>query len=177
MRLTVIAQPEPWLRGPVPQIPALLQPAAHAFIMAREDVDAALHGITDEQLWLAPNGIAPLGFHLAHLAGSTDRLLTYARGEPLADVQRATLARERRIAEIRPALDALLEDWHQTVGGALQQLVSTAESMLLLPRFVGRAQLPSTVLGLLFHAAEHASRHTGQIVTTAKLIRRPFSAP
>lgn len=173
----MIAQPEPWLRGPFPQVPALLQPAAHAFIMAREDIDAALNGITDEQLWLAPNGIAPLGFHLAHLAGSTDRLLTYARGEPLADVQRTTLTRERRIAEIRPALAALLEDWHRTAATALEQLASTAEPMLLQPRFVGRAQLPSTVLGVLFHSAEHASRHTGQIVTTAKLLRRPSSAP
>jgi uncharacterized damage-inducible protein DinB len=138
--------------------------------MAREDVTAALTGITEEQLWLAPNGIASLGFHLAHLAGSTDRLLTYARGEPLTDVQRATLARERRIAAVRPSLAALLGDWHQTVAAALHQLASTAESTLLQPRLVGRAQLPSTVLGLLFHAAEHTARHTGQIVTTAKVI-------
>jgi uncharacterized damage-inducible protein DinB len=141
--------------------------------MAREDVDAALTGLTEDQLWLAPNGIASLGFHMAHLAASTDRLLTYARGEPLTDSQRTTLERERTIGEHRPALAVLLEDWHQTVAAALQQLATTAEATFLHPRFVGRAQLPSNVLGLLFHAAEHASRHTGQIVTTAKLIRRP----
>lgn len=138
--------------------------------MAREDVDTALTSITEAQVWLAPNGIASLGFHLAHLAGSTDRLLTYARGEPLTDVQRSTLLRERSIAEIRPPSAELLEDWHRTVAAALHHLGSTAESTLLQPRLVGRAQLPSTVFGLLFHAAEHAARHTGQIVTTAKLI-------
>lgn len=144
--------------------------------MAREDVDAALTGITEEQLWLAPNGIASLGFHVAHLAGSTGRLLTYARGEPLTDSQRTTLVRERTIAELQPALAALLANWHQTVTAALQQLAATEDSTLLQPRLVGRAQLPSNVLGLLFHAAEHAARHTGQIVTTAKLIRRPSQA-
>ena len=54
---------------------------------------------------------------------------------------------------------------------ALAQLAATAESTLGDARAVGRAQLPSTVFGLLFHAAEHASRHTGQIVTTARLVR------
>jgi uncharacterized damage-inducible protein DinB len=44
-------------------------------------------------------------------------------------------------------------------------------------RGVGRAQLPSNVLGLLFHAAEHASRHTGQVVTTAKMLKASTSLP
>ncbi|HEX7797838.1 MAG TPA: hypothetical protein VF456_25930, partial [Vicinamibacterales bacterium] len=85
--------PEPWLRGPVSNVPALLQPAAHAFIMSREDVEAASIGLTVEQLWREPGGIASVGFHLAHLTGSTDRLLTYARGETLSKAQRETLAR------------------------------------------------------------------------------------
>lgn len=139
--------------------------------MAREDIDAALSGISDDELWLRPNDIASLGFHLAHLAGSTDRLLTYARGEPLSDAHRSALVREQRIGEVRPSLEALLEDWRGTVTVALQQLAGTAEPTLQEPRRVGRAQLPSTVLGLLFHTAEHAARHTGQIVTTAKLVR------
>ena len=33
----------------------------------------------------------------------------------------------------------------------------------------GGAKLPSTVGGLLFHAAEHTLRHAGQALTTAKL--------
>jgi uncharacterized damage-inducible protein DinB len=163
--------PEPWLRGPLPGVPLLLQPAAHALVMAREDASAAVDGLTSDLLWREPGGIAPAGFHLAHLAGSTDRLLTYARGEALSDAQRGILERERTLSVTRPALNDLLADWHAAVERALRQLSSTSEASLLEARAVGRARLPSTVLGLLFHAAEHASRHTGQIVTTAKLVR------
>lgn len=164
-------RPEPWLRGPLPGIPSLLQPAAHAFVMAREDVDNAVAGLGAMQLWAQPGGIPSIGFHLVHLAGSTDRLLTYARGEALSDAQRAGLARERTIAGERPPLAMLLTAWRDTVASALTQLAATPGSALSAPRAVGRAQLPSTVLGLLFHAAEHASRHTGQVVTTARLVR------
>lgn len=163
--------PEPWLRGPVPEIPPLLQPAAHAFIMSREDVEAAVAGLTVEELWSEPGGIASVGFHLAHLTGSTDRLLTYALGAALSAAQRETLARERRLSTERPALADLIAAWNDMVGKALERLASTSDATLLQPRVVGRQQLPSTVSGLMFHAAEHASRHTGQIVTTAKLIR------
>ena len=163
--------PEPWLRGPVPGIPSLLQPAAHAFIMSREDVTTALTGMPVEQLWLEPGGAASLGFHVFHLSGSTDRLLTYARGESLSPPQRDLLAQERALSAVRPPLEHLISAWHDVVAAALEQLASTRDDLLLAPRMVGRAQLPSTVLGLLFHAAEHASRHTGQVVTTAKVVR------
>jgi uncharacterized damage-inducible protein DinB len=153
----------------------MLQPAAHAFVMAREDVTTAVAGLSPEALWLEPGGIASVGFHLAHLAGSTDRLLTYARGEALSEAQRDALARERTVTADRPALDAMLNVWHDAVTAALAQLASTFEHDLLRAREVGRARLPSTLLGLLFHAAEHASRHTGQIVTTAKLVRALLS--
>lgn len=163
--------PEPWLRGPVPGIHALLQPAAHAFQMAREDVTAAVAGLTHAQVWGTPDGVTSVGFHVAHLSGSTDRLLTYARGAALDERQRAALERERTLAQDRPSLDALLAEWHATVHRALTQLAATDPATLSDPRTVGRAKLPSTALGLLFHAAEHASRHTGQVVTTAKIVR------
>jgi DinB superfamily len=165
------SQPEPWLRGPVPGIPALLQPVAHAFLLAREDVEAAVSGLTVDQLWLEPGGAASPGFHLVHLAGSTDRLLTYARGEAPSVSQRAALADERAMTAPYPSLDELLTGWRTTVESALGQLATTPEATLANARLVGRAQLPSTVLGLLFHAAEHAQRHVGQIVTTAKIVR------
>jgi uncharacterized damage-inducible protein DinB len=139
--------------------------------MAREDVDAAVDGLRDAEVWARPAGVASLGFHLAHLAGSTHRLLTYARGEALGEAQRAALAGERSVEERRPPLEELRLGWHAAVAAALAQLAATPEATLLDAREVGRAQLPSTVLGLLFHAAEHASRHTGQVVTTAKLVR------
>lgn len=168
--------PEPWLRGPLPGIADLLQPAAHALVMAREDVERALADLTEEQLWLRPQGIASVGFHVAHLAGSTDRLFTYARGECLSEAQRTTLKREATVDEARPSKDQLIRGWRERVEEGLRLLGSIPESTLTERRLVGRAELPSTVLGLLFHAAEHASRHTGQIVTTTKLVRGQLGA-
>jgi hypothetical protein len=91
-------RPEPWLRGPVPGVPALLQPAAHAFQMALEDCEAAAGDLSDDELWRSPGaGAASVGYHLRHLAGSTDRLLTYARGEaPNARRWRTNPTRRRR---------------------------------------------------------------------------------
>jgi uncharacterized damage-inducible protein DinB len=140
-------------------------------MMAREEVDAAVAGLTPERLFAEPGGAASVGFHLVHLSGSTDRLLTYARGERLSEAQKAALELERTVAAVRPPIAEMLAAWHGTVTSALEQLAATSESVLLEPRTVGRAQLPSNVLGLLFHAAEHASRHAGQVVTTAKLLR------
>lgn len=162
---------EPWLRGALPDIPSLLQPAAHAFVLAREDVAAAVDGLTPEQLWMRPGDITPIGFHLAHLAGSTDRLLTYARGDALSDAQKEALKFEREVFETKPSLEPLLARWQKGVEAALQQLASASEATLGEPRLIGRAQLPTTVGGALFHAAEHAARHAGQVVTTAKLVR------
>jgi hypothetical protein len=162
---------EPWLRGPLPGLSPFLQPAAHAFVMALEDAEAAAAGLSDAQLWLKPGGAASAGFHLMHLAGSTDRLLTYARGERLSETQRAALAAEGATEEPRPSLSTLLEGWRNAVAHALRQLEATPESTLGEARFVGRARLPTTVLGLLVHAAEHASRHVGQLVTTVKIVK------
>ena len=164
-------QPEPWLRGPLPGIPALLQPAVHALLMSMEDCEAAATGLSQGQLWREPGGAASVGFHLVHLAGSTDRLLTYARGEALTAAQKAALVGERTPGDPAPTADDLLAAWRTGVDGAIAQLAATPESALLDVRGVGRSQLPSNVLGLLFHAAEHASRHTGQVVTTAKIVR------
>ena len=163
--------PEPWLRGPLPGIPPLLQPPAHALLMALEDVEAIVTGTTIQQLWQRPGAAASVGFHLMHLAGSTDRLLTYARGESLSPAQVAALNAERELQEPYAAPDVLLARWREVVQNALRQIAGTPETSLLEGREVGRARLPSTVLGLIFHAAEHAQRHVGQIVTTTKIIR------
>jgi hypothetical protein len=162
---------EPWLRGPIAGIHGLLQPAGHAFVAAREEAAEAVSNLSESDLWIRPGGAASPGFHLLHLAGSTDRLLTYARGESLSREQRERLAAEERPGDPPPSRASLLEQWDAAVERALAQLASTAESDLLLPRTVGRSQLPSTVIGLIFHAAEHAQRHSGQLVTTAKMIR------
>jgi uncharacterized damage-inducible protein DinB len=166
-----IPLPEPWLRGALPDIPAALQPVGHALVAAVEDVRQTVAGLTPAQLWLQPGGAASIGFHLLHLAGSTDRLCTYARGEGLSEAQRAALHAERAVPAPPPTLDELRASWEETVARVLTQLAGTPEAALDEPRAVGRAKLPATVRGLLFHAAEHAQRHVGQIVTTAKIIR------
>lgn len=161
---------EPWLRGPVEGVPPLLQPVAHALLMAREDAETACASLTAEQLWRRPGNIASVGFHLAHLSGSTERLLTYARGEQLSRPQLEALARERAIDDARPTGEELLAEWLAVADRTIATLSTIDEATLLEPRSVGRAELPSTLLGLLFHIAEHASRHTGQLVTTARLV-------
>ena len=161
-------QPEPWLRGPIPGIPPLLMPVAHALVMAREDVEAAIAPLPVDELWARPNGAASAGFHALHLAGSLDRLFTYARGEQLNDEQFRALEREKSPPSLAAAeLATFVAD---TIDRALTQLRATDPATLLEPREVGRAKLPSNVLGLLFHAAEHTQRHVGQVVTTAKIV-------
>jgi uncharacterized damage-inducible protein DinB len=160
---------EAWLGGPVPGVDPALMPAAHAFIQTLEDVETAVAGLTTEQLWASPGGAASIGFHLMHLSGSTDRLLTYARDEMLNDVQKAAAAAEKSPATVEAGM--LLADLRKAFDAALAQIRATPASTLQDARAVGRARLPTTVLGLIFHAAEHSQRHAGQVVTTAKVVR------
>lgn len=160
-------QPEVWLRGPIPGIDPLLQPAAHALLQAGEDVQRVLAELEAGQIWDRPGGAASVGFHVLHLVGSTDRLLTYARGESLTEEQRGRLSAERDPEPVEAT--SLLAALRAGIDAAIAQLSATPPELLCEARVVGRAALPTTVLGLLFHAAEHAQRHAGQIVTTAKI--------
>ena len=160
-----------WLRGAVPNIPPLLQPVAHSLIQVAEDLPKELEHLPEEALWTRLGESAPIGFHLAHLIGSLDRLVTYARGEALSDDQLRTLEGERRLAETRPSLLDLLARLDETVQRALRQLEGTPPDVLLEPREVGRGKLPSNTLGLLFHAAEHSTRHAGQIATLLRVLK------
>lgn len=164
-------QPEAWLRGPMPGIDPYLMPAAHALVQASEELERAARGLTTDQLWSRPGGAAAAGFHLQHIAGVVDRLFTYARGEALNDEQREALAAESAPGDALPEADTLIERAQRAIATALDTLRNTPHDKLLEPRAVGRKQLPSTVLGLYSHAAEHAQRHTGQLVTTARIVR------
>lgn len=164
-------QPEIWLRGPVADVAPLLQPVAHGLLQAGEEARAALAGLTPAEVWARPGGAASAGYHARHAAGSLDRLFTYARAEPLSRAQRDALLAESAADDAPDVASRLAAALDAAVEQALQQLRHTAESTLLEPRPVGRAQLPSTVLGLLFHAAEHTRRHAGQIVSTARIVR------
>jgi uncharacterized damage-inducible protein DinB len=162
---------EVWQRGPLPGVPGPLQPAAHAIVGAREELEAIAGELPADVLWARPAGVAAVGFHVAHVAGVLDRLFTYARGEPLSDAQRAALRAESEPGD--PPRDAatLLAALARAVDAALDQLRATDPATLGDARALGRLAIPTTVGGLLFHAAEHAQRHVGQALVTARVAR------
>jgi uncharacterized damage-inducible protein DinB len=162
--------PEAWLSGPVPGIDTVLQPAAHALVQARTELERAALDLSLDELERRPGGAASAGFHLRHIAGSIDRLLAYARGEVLSAAQRAAIPLEEAPPAPEPAA-VLIERAQRAIDTALDALRATPASALYDARAVGRARLPTTVFGLLFHIAEHTMRHTGQLVTTAKVVR------
>jgi uncharacterized damage-inducible protein DinB len=164
-----MTMPEVWLRGPLDGFARELMPVAHSLVQVREEVSTLARGLSRDQLWSRPGGAASVGFHLKHLAGSLDRLLTYARGEALGG-QLAVLDDEARGDEDAAALTATAMS---AIERALHQVRATPVDVLFDARAVGRARLPSTVVGLLFHAAEHSQRHAGQAVTTAKIVSGP----
>ena len=164
---------EVWLRGPVSGVPPLLQPVAHALLQAREELNAAMYDFPPALLNERPAGVASVGFHLQHLAGVLDRLLTYARQEALSEQQLVDLQAENPPLAIGPAaVTQLVQRFNTGVDAALNQLKITPEASLTEVRGVGRAQVPSTLIGLLVHAAEHTTRHLGQLLVTAKWVRK-----
>ena len=162
--------PEVWLRGPLPGVSPMLMPAAHCLVQCREEIATAAD-LTTDQLWAKPGGAASAGFHLRHIVGSLDRLLTYARGDQLDRAQLAHLRAEGEPGEPPDTAATLIASAQAAIDSAVKVLRSTDDSDLMLARSVGRVALPSTVFGLLFHSAEHTHRHTGQLVTTAKIVR------
>jgi uncharacterized damage-inducible protein DinB len=163
--------PEFWLRGPVEGIPPLLMPVAHALLQARRDLHEAAESLSAAELWDQPGGAASVGFHLRHIVGSVDRLFTYARGEFVRDEQLTAMRREGNPRSPPATVTELLVLLDMAIDDAVRSLRRMQQQELLTPRTVGRAKLPSNVLGLLFHAAEHTQRHTGQVITTSKIIR------
>jgi hypothetical protein len=163
---------EVWLRGPVADVPALLQPVAHSLLQSREEVDRLLATLPPDLIWHRPGDVASIGFHVLHAIGSLDRLFTYARGALLSESQTLVLAQEAH-PDSDLIADDLLGGFEAAVERALDQLRGTDTATLTHERLVGRARVPSTVAGLLFHAAEHTQRHVGQALTTSKLIDPP----
>ena len=168
--------PEAWLRGPIEGVPDRLMPVAHSLVDALEELEAAASGLDPAQLWARPGGAASVGFHLRHVCGSLERLLTYARGASLTAEQLAAVKQEDDPGTPPATAEELLERVRTSVAAALDVLRATPEETLSEPRRVGRAGLPSTVQGLLFHAAEHTRRHAGQVIATARVVREGAAA-
>jgi hypothetical protein len=161
---------EAWQRGPVAGFEPLLMPVVHALIQVREDLHRLADRVPPTLVWRSPGGAASIGFHVRHTGGALDRLFTYARGEALTDEQRTAARAEGEPGEPPLGLAELVDDVDRTIERAFAQLRATSRESLLDDRKVGRAGLPSNVLGLLFHAAEHSTRHAGQAITTAKIL-------
>ena len=159
---------EPWMRGTHMDVPAPGRAVIHALELSHEDVTRALDDITEDELHDKPFGISSLAFHLRHLAGSTDRLLTYAEGQQLTPAQLAELKRE---SENSGTVAELSAEFKKAIALAVSRVQLLATQDLETPRAIGRKQLPTTLGGAMIHVADHVQRHTGQIVTTAKLLR------
>jgi hypothetical protein len=152
----------------LPRVHPLLVPVLYTFQQAREDLARHTAGITINQVWARPHGLAPLGFHLRHIAGSVDRLTTYLEGRTLDDRQMSALATEM---EPGASLDDLLADVERMLRRAEEVVRAIDPGTLAEPRYVGRKRFSTTVIGLLVHIAEHTQRHLGQAIAAAKLAR------
>lgn len=160
--------PEVWLRGPLNDVPALLQPVAQALLQAREEVGELMAGFPDDKLWDKVAGLASVGFHLQHLTGVLDRLFTYASSKSLDEKQLINLSAEGKDQTTTSV--ELVVAFNKQIDKAIVQLISIDESTLTEVRGVGRAQIPSTVIGLLVHSAEHTMRHVGQLLVTVRIV-------
>lgn len=167
-------QLEVWQRGPVEGVPPLLQPVAHALLQAEEEITATIANMPASLLWQKPGGVASVGFHVQHIAGVLDRLFTYAKGEMLTPQQLDELKKEG-LDDVNITAGSLLTALNKQLKAAIKQLKQTDEKTLTDKRGIGRKQIPTTVLGLLFHSAEHTMRHTGQLLVTAKIITAGFN--
>lgn len=161
---------EAWLSGKLAGFSDVLMPTVHALVQAIADLQK-FGDLTDEKLLEKPNGAASIAFHLRHIAGSTERLLTYAKGGTLTEKQFEFLKQEA--AETTDLnTEQLINQAVSAIETVLNFCKTVSPETLFESRFVGRKKLPTNVFGLLFHIAEHTARHVGQITTTAKIVRK-----
>jgi DinB superfamily len=161
------ALPEPWMRGAIEGVHPLLAPVFYSFQMAREDLEKCTAGLPATSIWATPHGLTPVGFHILHIAGSTSRLTTYLQGRELTMEQLDALA-----AEQSPAVSSreeLMAGLNHAFADAEAVIRAIDPATLADARTVGRKRLPTTVIGLLTHIAEHTQRHVGQAIAAAKL--------
>ena len=158
-----------WLQGPVEGIPSLLQPAAHALLQSEKELGEYLKDFPKELLWKKVGGRASVGFHIQHIIGVLDRMMTYSEGKSLSEEQFNYLEKEGEKDDNLQVGDLQFQFSNQ-VRKALTYFQNISEEKLKEKRTVGRKKLPSTVLGLLFHAAEHGQRHIGQLLVTTSIL-------
>lgn len=162
-------EPEFWLRGPIAGYPAELQPVVHAILQAQNEIHSLMKDFPDSLLWERPAGMASPAFHLQHTAGVLDRMATYAKADTLSAEQFDYLKSEGK-EDNSINSKVLIEHLDHKISEFLAYLAKVNSNTLTDFRGVGRAQLPSTIGGLLFHAAEHMQRHCGQLLVTVKVL-------
>jgi hypothetical protein len=162
---------EPWLRGTHAEVPAAARAVLHALDLALDDLTKWTAGLTDAEIHASPLGLTPIAFHLRHIAGSTDRILTYAEGGQISAEQLVTLKAEQGSEGNQESLAALLAGVEAAFSNAAERVRVLAAANLDTPRAVGRKQLPTSLGGAMIHVADHAQRHVGQVVTTAKVLK------
>ncbi len=165
-----MATTEWWQRGPLDGVPGVLQPVAHILLQVQESVDELVAGLSERDWNARPAGVASAAFHVRHITGVIDRLFTYARGEALSDQQFAAMRAEGEpllASDIPVVLDGLA----RRVDAAVAELRRIPVETLGDFRGVGRAKLPSTVIGCLVHGAEHPMRHVGALSVTIRVVR------
>ncbi len=160
--------PEAWMRGPLAGVDPLIAPLLHSFTQAREDLAKFTEGLSLDQIWARPFGLNPVGREIRHIGGSVERLVTYLEGGQLSEAQLRALD-----AEFEPGAsrEDLLRELDEQLARAERVVQAVDPATLKEPRAVGRKRLPTTVIGLIVHIAEHTQRHVGQAISAAKLAR------
>jgi uncharacterized damage-inducible protein DinB len=157
---------EPWLRGTHTKLPAVPRQILHALELTTEDHQRWCSALTAAELEATPYGLPSVAFQMRHIVRSLDRLLTYAEGHQLTSTQLDALRSEHQPSP-REALEA---EFRSGLTSATTRILAFHPTDFEAARHVGRDRLPTTLAGLLIHCAEHTQRHSGQMVTTAKLI-------
>ena len=166
--MTQTSQPEPWLRGTLAEVSVVHRAVLHALELANEDIERWCGELSAPELNARPGGVAPVAFHIRHIARSIDRLLTYAEGKQLNEEQLTALREEMDEDAQREDVFAEME---ATFEDAVRRIRALAGTDLEAPRTVGRQARPTRLGGLLVHIADHTQRHVGQAITTAKMVR------
>jgi len=169
--MSITNKTEVWLRGPLPDVHPALQPVVHALLQAQEEVNELVKDFPDDMLWQKPAGCASVAFHLQHMSGVLDRLLMYADGKLLSALQLQALDIEGKNGAEEITVVLLLEAFNNQVAKSIEQIKQVDAGSLFETRGVGRAQITSTVIGLLVHAAEHTMRHLGQLLVTVRVLQ------
>ncbi len=159
--------PEPWLSGTLTDVPAVPRAVLHALELAKEDLHRWCRSLSEAELNARPAGLAPIAFHLRHIARSLDRLLTYAEGHQLTADQ---LAKMKSELDASAKHEELFEELNAALRRSAQRIRAFDLTRLEDHREVGQQKLPTTLGGLLVHLADHTQRHVGQVISTSKIV-------